>query len=95
MRYSVWNPTTKAYDYYAAHGSPGIHAGAPPKRNVDGLGATVEQAAWRLPPSSRKVGSGAIPQGRIASFGDSELMPTRVPVWMIAVVGIIAYKVLR
>ena len=95
MRYSVWNPTTRAYDYYSAPGSPSIHAGAPPKRRTDGLGATVDQAAWRLPISSKKVGSGAIPQGRIASMGGDDVRPSSVPMWALAVIGFIVYEVIR
>ena len=70
MRYSVYNYETRQYDYYEGTGPKGTHAGAPP---VSGgrsqLGATVEQFAWRLPASAQKVGSGELPQGRVASTG--------------------------
>ena len=67
MRYSVWNPATRSYDYYEAQGDASIHAGAPPRAASSALGATPEQAAWPLPEDARRVGSGEMPQGRIAS----------------------------
>jgi len=67
MKYSVWNNDTRSYDYYEAPGTPGIHAGAPPRVHGSALGATPEQAAWPLPADAAKVGSGEMPQGRIAS----------------------------
>jgi len=72
VRYSVWNNGTRSYDYYVAPGTPDIHAGAPPRVHGSALGATPEQAAWRLPARSRKVGTGELPQGRIASLGDAQ-----------------------
>jgi hypothetical protein len=71
VRYSVWNNGTRSYDYYVAPGTPDIHAGAPPRVHGSALGATPEQAAWRLPFGSRRAGSGEMPQGRIASLGDA------------------------
>jgi hypothetical protein len=67
MKYSVWNNGTRRYDYYTAQGNAGIHAGAPPRASTFELGATPEQAAWPLPADATKVGSGELPQGRIAS----------------------------
>jgi hypothetical protein len=67
VKYSVWNPSTRAYDYYTAQGDAGIHAGAPPRASTSALGATPDQAAWPLPADATKVGSGELPQGRIAS----------------------------
>lgn len=67
MRYSVWNNATRRYDYYQAQGDNAIHAGAPPRAAAFALGATPEQAAWPLPAGALKVGSGDVPEGRIAS----------------------------
>jgi hypothetical protein len=67
MKLSVWNNATRRYDYYQSSGDTGIHAGAPPRANSFELGATPEQAAWPLPPGAVKVGSGDLPEGRIAS----------------------------
>lgn len=71
MNYSVWNNGTRKYDYFTAPGTPEIHAGAPPRVRGSDLGATPEQAAWPLPLGARRVGSGELPRGRIASLGDS------------------------
>jgi hypothetical protein len=67
MRFSVWNNGTRSYDYYEAPGTPGIHTGAPPRAASSSLGATPDEAAWPLPANAAKVGSGEMPQGRIAS----------------------------
>lgn len=67
MKYSVWNNATRRYDYYQAQGNAEIHAGAPPRSSGYALGATPEQAAWPLPAGAVKVGSGEVPEGRIAS----------------------------
>jgi hypothetical protein len=67
MKYSVWNNASRRYDYYQAQGDARIHAGAPPRASTTELGATPEQAAWPLPASAVKVGSGDLPEGRIAS----------------------------
>lgn len=70
MIYSVYDHTTKTYDYYEGPGPSGTHATAPPVPLVQGeLGATVEQASWKVPPGARKIGSGEIPRGRIAAQG--------------------------
>lgn len=71
MRYSVWNPGARAYDYYEAPGLAGTHADAPPRAAAAAeLGATPDQAAWPLPVTAIKVGVGDVPQGRIASIGN-------------------------
>jgi len=67
MKYSVWNPGTRRYDYYEAQSDGATHAGAPPRASTSELGATPEQAAWPLPADAVKAGSGELPQGRIAS----------------------------
>lgn len=91
MIYSVWNTATRAYDYFEAPtSSSATHAGAPPKSLVaSSLGATPEQAAWSLPVSAKKVGSGELPRGRIASRG-GELagIPTT---WILIGIGAILW----
>lgn len=67
MKYSVWNNAARRYDYYQAQGTNEIHAGAPPRASSFALGATPEQAAWPLPAGAVKIGSGDVPEGRIAS----------------------------
>lgn len=70
MRYSVYDYTRRQYDYYEAPGPGGTHAGPPPLvRSLGGLGATPEQASWKVPSGAHKIGSGPTPQGRIARLG--------------------------
>lgn len=69
MRYSVWNTSARAYDYYDVSGTAGTHVNEASRRSKRPLGATPEEAACRLPAGARKVGSGHAPQGRIASLG--------------------------
>lgn len=98
MRYSVWNHGTRRYDYYEAPGDTGTHAGAPPRVRTNDLGAAPEQAAWPLPVASVKVGSGANPQGRIASLGasDAGLFKINLPrSVMYAALGYLIWKVTR
>lgn len=68
--YSVYNYDRRLYDYYEGPGPSGTHAGAPPLLSLGGIGATPDAAAWRLPAGSRKIGSGEMPRGRIASLGE-------------------------
>lgn len=75
MRFSVFNTGTRSYDYYASPGTPDIHAGAPARVMANALGATPDQASWRLPLGARKVGSGEMPIGRIASLGGDDTSP--------------------
>jgi hypothetical protein len=72
MKYSVWNNGTRSYDYYEAPGTSDIHAGAPPRVHGSALGATIDQAAWKLPGAARRMGSGEFPEGRIASLGGAD-----------------------
>ncbi len=74
MRYSVYDYTRRAYDYYEAPGPGGTHAGSPPMaKSLGGIGAPPDRASWKLPLGARKVGTGERPQGRIASLGGAEL----------------------
>lgn len=70
MRYSVYDYDRKVYNYFDGPGPAGTHATAPPvSSGRSELGATVEQASWKVPPGAKRVGSGELPQGRIASMG--------------------------
>lgn len=70
MIYSVYDYNRHAYDYYEGDGPRGTHATAPPTPLVQSdIGATVDQAAWKVPPGSKKIGSGELPRGRIAAMG--------------------------
>lgn len=70
MIYSVYNTSTRSYDYYQTSEPSTTHAGAPAKSILaSGIGASPEQAAWTLPISAAKIGSGETPRGRVASKG--------------------------
>lgn len=72
MVYSIYDYDRQVYDYYTGSGPKGTHASSPPKTYLkSALGATPEQAAWRLPADAVKVGTGILPRGRIASTGAS------------------------
>lgn len=97
MMYSVWNASKRAYDYYETSQPGPTHA--PPAAHVSmvgGLGATPDEAAWRLPTGARKVGSGATARGRIASLGSLETTRDTLVIGAILVAGyLIGRKVLR
>jgi hypothetical protein len=96
MKYSVWNSAARAYDYYEGHGDTGIHAGAPPRASSSELGATPDQAAWPLPAGAVKVGTGEIPQGRIASTDTGRGFKFDLPSSVLyATIGYLIWKVLR
>lgn len=67
MRYSVWNPAARAFDYYESAAVPlTTNAPKPDHLRSRTLGSTVEQAAWPLPSDAVKVGAGDVAMGRIA-----------------------------
>jgi hypothetical protein len=67
--YSVWSYPKKEYSYYEGGSPSGTHAGAPPAPMTRGeIGAVPEAATWRLPMGARRVGSGPMPRGRIATI---------------------------
>lgn len=71
MIYSVYK-YGRGYDYYEGPSDGKTHAGTPPRaRAAAMLGATPEQAAWKVPAGAKHVGSGTAPRGRIASMGDA------------------------
>jgi hypothetical protein len=94
MKYSVWDNAARRYSYYEAPGDTGIHAGAPPRASSNQLGATPEQAAWPLPPGATKVGSGEMPEGRIASTSVVHGIDLPKSI-MYAVIGYVLWKVIR
>lgn len=71
MIWSVWDHTRKAYDYYqSANGATGTHAGTPPAPMLSPeMGMAPEESAWRVPPGARKIGSGVVARGRVATLG--------------------------
>lgn len=69
MIYSVYNYGARSYDYYDDGKPSGTHAGAPPIISMGGIGETPEAAAWRVPVGAKKIGSGDLPRGRVASLG--------------------------
>jgi hypothetical protein len=96
VRFSVYNYTTKVYDYYEGHGPSGTHATAPPIGGQTEVGATVEQAAWKVPPGAKRVGSGVLPQGRVATMGGiGDVMIGGSSLSRIAVVSAIVYLAWR
>jgi hypothetical protein len=96
ITYSVWNPATRAYDYYQAHGPAATHAPNPPAvAGSSELGATPDEAAWRLPPGARKVGTGELPRGRIATLGGADDVRPVPPYLLWAALGLVAWRVLR
>jgi hypothetical protein len=90
ITYSVWNPGSRLYDYFATSEEHPIHAPSPKRTSTRPLGATPEEAAWKLPPMAHRIGSGAMPQGRIASLnGADEATGSSMPTWWpVAAVGI-------
>lgn len=95
MIYSVWNNATRSYEYYDAPGTSETHAGSPPGMNGGLLGATPDQAAWRLPAGSRRAGSGYQAQGRIASLSDSGEGISVTKLIIYPVIGYLLWKALR
>lgn len=96
MRYSVYDYTRRAYDYYDAPGPGGTHAGSPaivPK--LGGLGESPERASWRLPPGAHKVGSGERPVGRIASLNGADATSDPSHLAAYALMAYVAWRILR
>jgi len=103
MRYSVYDYTRRAYDYYEAPGPGGTHAGSPSKvapepvgPGLDGdFGVSPSRASWKLPVGATKVGSGELPQGRVASLDGSDEALSTSSLLLYAALGYLAWKVLR
>lgn len=98
--FSVYDYTRKLYDYYEGVGPGGTHAGAPPAPVFRSeIGASPEGGAWRLPMGARKVGSGVLPRGRIASTGihlglGDLIEDPLTKAGLLAAAGYLAYKYL-
>lgn len=99
--YSVFNAATRMYDYFETPDPAPTHAGAPPRTSVSSaLGATPEEASWRLPASARRVGAGPTPRGRVAStagggaLGGVAETVKRTPL-LGAAIGAVAYLLWR
>jgi len=68
MIYSVWDHANRVYDYYRTPDtSAETSAPKPSHLKQSTLGLSPDQAAWPLPSSARKVGSGKYPKGFVAS----------------------------
>jgi hypothetical protein len=93
MIFSVFNVDRKVYDYFEGQGPSGTHAGTPPIRAHADIGATPDQAAWIVPVGARKVGSGELPKGRIATFNGGGALGdfSSGGAVKLGVVGLIAY----
>lgn len=96
MRYSVYDYTRHAYDYYEAPGPGGTHAGSPPApRGVGDIGAPPNRASWKLPSGARKVGSGYLPQGRIATLDGADALSSPTTLIAYAAIAYVAWRILR
>jgi hypothetical protein len=73
--YSVYNYDRREYDYFDAPGPKGTHAEAPPKPLLapTSMGVAPEAATWKLPIGAKRIGSGPMPKGRVASSGGGAL----------------------
>ena len=107
MMYSVYDYTRRAYDYYDAPGPGGTHAGSPPLPATPAgmagvlvpkeqrVGTGPDQAAWKLPLGARKVGTGDLPQGRIASLSGADLTSDPFRLGIYAVLAYAAWRMIR
>jgi len=96
MKYSVYDYTRRAYDYYEAPGPGGTHAGSPPlARTLNENGSAPEQASWKLPLGARKIGSGERPQGKIASMSGADLASDPLRLGIYAILVYLGWRALR
>lgn len=96
MKYSVYDYTRRAYDYYEAPGPGGTHAGSPPMlKTLGGVGAAPERASWKLPMGARKVGAGEMPQGRIASLSGTDGATDTPHLVLYAALAFVAWRMFR
>lgn len=97
MIYSVWNRARGTFDYYQTSEVAPTHAPtAAHVQTVHGLGATPDEAAWQLPPGARRIGSGPVARGRIASLGSLETGHNSLMIGALLITGyLIGRKVLR
>jgi hypothetical protein len=67
--YSVWNQGARRFDYYR-DGKVNHKANTPSPKHLSSsheIGIAVDRAGWPLPAGAKKVGSGPVPRGRVAS----------------------------
>ncbi len=95
ITYSVWSYPLRAYEYYEAPFDGRIHSGTPPKAGSESMGATPEQAAWKLPLGARKIGQGKVAKGKIASMGDAPGATNPLNWPMIAGAAVLVYFVTK
>jgi hypothetical protein len=104
VQYSVYNIATRAYDYYEDGRADTTHAGAPPAALLatgkPRIGVSPESATWRLPWGAKKVGSGPLPKGRIASTNTAlgelvELGPVPLSAVLMVGAGYLAWRLLK
>ncbi len=100
LTYSVWSPQKRGYDYYEAPGNlrAGVIAPRPSISASSVLGATVDEAARRLPSGAKYVGSGELARGMIATRNSGAALGAfdvgAVPLWAIAL-GVATFFYLR
>jgi hypothetical protein len=96
VKYSVYDYTKRAYDYYEAPGPGGTHAGSPPVgRAMGGVGVSPDRAAWKLPSGARRVGSGELPQGRVASLSGADILTDPTHLVALAAIAYVAWRMFR
>lgn len=96
MIYSVWNQAAKAYDYYETPETADTANAPKPQHIPTGtIGATVDQIGWPLPSGAKKIGTGELPEGRIASTTSSVAAGYASKVFRYAVIGGIGYALWR
>jgi hypothetical protein len=95
--YSVWNPGVHAYDYYQGMGAAlrdGVFAEPATRRQGSAIGLTPDEAADRLPSGAKKVGSGDVAKGTIASLGAAPENSTTA-LLLLGVAALILWKVAK
>lgn len=101
MTYSVWDPASRMYDYYATPAAA-KDVEVPSSKHLRGdtpIGLPAEGAAWPLPANAKRIGRGRIAKGMIASRGGSALSgPTdsvmNLGVGALVAIGVVLYLVL-
>jgi hypothetical protein len=90
MQYSVYDHGSRLYTYYQDGRTEGTHAGAPSVLASGKIGVPPDAGAWRLPLGAKKVGTGELPRGRIASRGGGPLAAVDLgsPQNMVVAIGV-------
>lgn len=96
MQYSVYDPGRRVYDYYE---DGRTDANYPVPRHLNGRGAdgvASGAAGWPLPTGARKVGTGSVARGMIASLGgDDGAGPNWLTALGLAIAGYALWKLWR